>query len=120
MRFLLDENTSKSTASFLTQLGHTVFRIKEISPGAEDIKILKLAVEKEASLITLDKDFGELIFKKDKSHKGVFFLRLDDQSAINVIEILKWLLLNYSEDKLENNFVTVIGKEEKFKVRFKK
>lgn len=52
MKFLLDENIGKSVALFLTQLGHTPFRIKKIHPGAEDFQVLELSVEKGAILIT--------------------------------------------------------------------
>lgn len=47
MKFLLDENIGKSVARFLTQLGNTIFRIKEIHSGIEDFKVLELAVEKK-------------------------------------------------------------------------
>ena len=117
MKFLLDENTSKGTAFFLTRLGHTTFRIKQINPGMEDFEILKLAVEKEATLITLDKDYGELVFKESMSHQGVILLRLDDQTEENVTRALTWLLSCYSEEKFKN-FVTVTEKYGKFKARF--
>src|SRR3989337_1395834 len=84
MKFLLDENIGKSVAYLLTQLGYTAFRIKEIHSGLEDVKVLELAVDKEAILITLDKDYGELIFKEGKFHKGVIFLRPEDQTSSNI------------------------------------
>lgn len=120
MKFLLDENTSKATAQFLIQLGHTTFRIKEIHPGLEDFLVLELAVEKEAIIVTLDKDYGELIFKEGRLHTGVFFLRLEDQTEENVIKVLNWLLSRYSEAKLRRNFVTVTERDGKFKVRLTK
>lgn len=119
MKFLLDENLGKSLALFLTHLEHTVFRIKNIYPGAEDFEVLDLAVEKNAVLVTLDKDYGELIFKEGKSHTGVIFLRLEDQTLVNTQRVVKWLLSDY-EDKLENSFTTVTEKDGKLKVRFRK
>ena len=119
MKFLLDENIGKSTAQFLTQLGHTAFRIKIISPGMEDYQVLEWAVEKEAILITLDKDYGQLICKYGKSHKGVIFLRLKDQSSGNITKVLAWLLATYPVENFPENFVTVTEKYGKFKARFK-
>lgn len=120
MKFLLDENISKSVALFLTQLGHTTFRIKKIYPGAEDFQVLELAIEKEAILITLDKDYGELVFKEGRLHTGIVFLRLDDQTISNVKRVIIWFLSKYPEDKIMNKFAVVIVKEGKLKVRFKK
>lgn len=118
MKFLLDENIGKNIASFLTQSGHKALRIKKIYPGAGDIQVLELAVEEEAFLITLDKDFGELIFKRGKSHTGVIFLRLEDQTVENTKRVIKWLLSHYHH-RIENSFTTVTEKEGKLKVRFK-
>jgi len=120
MKFLLDENTSKLTAKFLTQLGHTVLRVKEINPGMEDYQVLELAVKKQAIIITLDKDYGELIFKESRSHNGVIFLRLENQSQDNTINTLRWLLSISSDKKLVNKFVTVTEKDGRLKVRFDK
>ncbi len=118
MKFILDENIGKKVAYFLTELGHTVFRIRELNPGIEDFEVLELAIEKTSVLITLDKDFGELIFKEGKLHKGIIFLRLDDETQTNTIKVLTWLLSIYSEHELTGNFVTVTEKEDKFRVRF--
>lgn len=117
-KFLLDENIGKSVALFLTQFGHTVYRIKKIHPGAEDFQVLDLAVEKYAILITLDRDFGELIFKERKPHTGVIFLRLDDQRLSNIKRALSWFLSIYPEHKIENSFTVIIEKMGKFKARF--
>ena len=120
MKFLLDENISKNVAQFLTQLGHTAFRVKLINPGIEDYQVLRLANEKEAILITLDKDYGELIFKHGKSHKGVIFLRLENQTSENTIKVLAWLLSTYPVEKFQHNFVTTVEKDGRFKTRLQK
>jgi predicted nuclease of predicted toxin-antitoxin system len=120
MKFLLDENTSKLTAKFLTQLGHTVLRVKEIDPGMEDYQVLELAVNEQAIIITLDKDYGELIFKEGKLHSGVLFLRLENQTQDNTINTLRWFLSFYSDKRLINKFVTVTEKQGKLTVRFNK
>ncbi|MDP3973303.1 MAG: DUF5615 family PIN-like protein [Candidatus Daviesbacteria bacterium] len=120
MKFLLDENISKLTAKFLTQLGHIVLRVKEINPGMEDYQVLELAVNERSIIVTLDKDYGELIFKEGKPHSGVLFLRLENQTQDNTINTLRWFLSIYSDKKLINKFVTVTEKQGKLAVRFKK
>ena len=120
MKFLLDENISKSVALFLNQLGHQIFRIKEINPGAEDFQVLGLALRNQAILITLDKDYGELVFKKGKIHRGVILLRLEDQTTGRVEKALLWLLSAYYEEKIIGKFVVVTEKARIFKARFDK
>lgn len=119
MKFLLDENISKSLAQFLAQHGHTVLRIKEIDPGAEDFQVLELAIEKDAILVTLDKDFGELIFKEGKLHKGIIFLRLDDQTPNNTQRALSWFLSTYPNHKVIDNFAVITQIDSRFRARFR-
>lgn len=119
MRFLLDENIGKKVAVFLRSLGYSVSRIRKISPGITDIEVLELAVSQKAILITSDKDFGELIFKRKKLYSGVIFLRLKNQISDNEIHALRYIL---SENKhLEGNFVVITEIKSKpwFKFRIK-
>ncbi len=58
---------------------------------------------------TNDKDFGELVFRMRKAHKGVVLLRLEDERFENKIAVLHRLLEAYS-DKLASNFVVVTEK----------
>src|SRR3990172_5881378 len=118
MKFLLDENIGKSIARFLVQLGYTTLRVKEIHSGLEDFKVLELAVEQETIVITLDKDYGELVFKEGKFHRGVIFLRLEDQTSSNIQRALSWFLTVYSKDRIGNYFAVVTEKMSKFKTRF--
>jgi predicted nuclease of predicted toxin-antitoxin system len=43
----------------------------------QDGDILSLAVEQKAMVITMDKDFGELVYNSGLEHSGVLLLRLD-------------------------------------------
>lgn len=120
MRFTLDENIGKKVAYFLTALEHTVFRIREINPGIEDFEVLEFAIEKTSIVITLDKDYGYLVFKEAKPHKGIIFLRLEDETQENTIKVLTWLFSSYEKEQIINTFVTVTEKDGKFKARFNK
>lgn len=42
-----------------------------------DAKVLNIAFEREALLLTEDKDFGELTFRLKLPNKGVLLIRLD-------------------------------------------
>ncbi len=55
-------------------------------------------------VITNDKDFGMLVFKKGKGHRGVIFLRLQRESTENKIETIK-KVLEQCREKLSYSFI---------------
>ncbi len=69
-----------------------------------DDEVIEKAFTEDWILITNDKDFGEMVFRERREHKGVIFLRLEDERAANKIAVLQRLLENYAE-KLPKQFV---------------
>lgn len=106
MRFLVDECTGSKVAAWLRELNHEVFSIFDEEPEMTDDDVLAKASAENWILRTIDKDFGEMIFRGRRSHNGVVFLRLDDERASNKIKVLGQLLENYAE-KLPEKFITV-------------
>ena len=70
----------------------------------DDDAILEKAVVENRILITNDKDFGEMVFRGRKVHKGIILLRLENERTVNKIDLLKRLLEQYA-DRLAGNFV---------------
>jgi predicted nuclease of predicted toxin-antitoxin system len=64
LRFLANENFPGDAVKALTRIGHDVAWILKAAPGSSDEEVLKRAMEEERILITFDKDFGELAFKR--------------------------------------------------------
>jgi len=106
MRFLIDECTGPSVAHWLQDQGHEVFSIYENARGLDDEDILQYAYDNNYILITNDKDFGDLVFRQKKFHRGIIIFRLSDERPANKIFILEHLLEKFS-DKLKNKFTTV-------------
>lgn len=106
MRFLADECTGTAVARWLQKNGHDVFSVYDQARGMSDDKIIDKAFSEEWVLITNDKDFGEMIYREKKAHKGIILLRLDDERAMNKISVIKRLLEDYF-DQITNNFVVV-------------
>ncbi len=69
----------------------------------EDSKILQLAVEKQRIVITMDKDFGELVHRVNKPHAGVLLLRLENASGKEKARVLDKILTQHGE-KLDGRF----------------
>jgi predicted nuclease of predicted toxin-antitoxin system len=114
MRFLIDESTGISVANYLRSEGHDVLAVVESMPQADDSTILERAVEEERILISNDKDFGDLVYRRLRGHKGVVLLRLKEDSARNRVRVMQLLLERYS-DRLEDNFTVVT--EEAVRIR---
>jgi predicted nuclease of predicted toxin-antitoxin system len=92
---------------------HEVFSVFEEAQGMTDDDILSKAVSENWVLVTNDKDFGEMVFRERRQHRGVVFLRLDDERIANKIEVLRRLMENYSE-QLSDRFVVVTEKQVRF------
>ena len=91
MKFMVDECTGPTVAKWLVHQGHDVVSVFDAARGSEDDHILEWAVREDRVLITIDKDFGELIFREKKPHRGIVLLRLNDQSPANSIAALERL-----------------------------
>lgn len=113
MRFLVDENTGVVVSRWLRSLGHDVFSVYEEARGTDDDIILQKAFDENWILITSDKDFGEKVYRDNQPHRGVIFLRLEDERSANKVAVLQCLLESYS-DQIVDNFVVATEKRVRF------
>jgi predicted nuclease of predicted toxin-antitoxin system len=113
MRFLVDECTGPSVAAWLHRQGHEVFSVFDEARGIEDNDVIEKAYNENWILITNDKDFGEKVYRERQPHRGVIFMRLEDERAANKIEVLRRLLERYA-DKLADRLVVVTDTQVRF------
>jgi predicted nuclease of predicted toxin-antitoxin system len=78
---LCDEGVDRPIVDALRSAGHDVQYIAESDPSITDEEVLELANGLGAVLVTLDKDFGELVFRQGRVTSGVLLLRLLGLSA---------------------------------------
>ncbi len=114
MRFIIDESTGFGVARFLQAEGHDVLIVAETMPEADDVAILQLAWAEERIVITNDKDFGELIFRRQESHHGVVLLRLQDESGSNRVQVVAALMAQYGS-QLSGRFAVVTERKIRFR-----
>ena len=77
MRFVANENVTRTVITTLRAQGHDVLAIKESFVGAKGEDILARAQAEQRIVLTHDKDFGELAFRIGLSAEcGVILLRL--------------------------------------------
>lgn len=101
--FIVDVGVGKAIENWLFNENYKVISIRDLNPEMQDEVIIELAVKEDAIIITMDKDFGELIYKENKNHKGILLLRLEDAVAeekLAVIQNIFPIRLN----KIKNNF----------------
>ncbi len=114
MRFLVDECTGPAVARWLREeREHEVFSTFDDSPGATDDALIAKAVAEDWILITNDKDFGEKVYRERRAHRGVIFLRLQNERSAVKIDVLRKLLDLYA-DRLAGQFVVVTEKQVRF------
>lgn len=89
MIFVLDEGVSRQVADALRNGGHEVVRVWETTPSVADEVILAIANEREALIVTQDKDFGELVYRQRLATAGVVLLRLAGLSQSKRAEIVR-------------------------------
>ena len=75
MRFLADEGCDFAVVRALRRAGHDVVAVLERCPGAEDERVIELAVAEARILLTEDKGFGELVYARARTSGGVIFVR---------------------------------------------
>ena len=77
MNLFADENVDRGMVERLRQDGHAVAWVAELSPGISDEEVLRLSSQAGAVLVTEDKDFGELVYRRGLGHAGVVLVRLE-------------------------------------------
>jgi predicted nuclease of predicted toxin-antitoxin system len=114
MRFIVDESTGSGVARFLQSEGHDVLIVAEEMFQADDLTILQRAFDEQRIVVTNDKDFGELIFRRLEPHYGVVLLRLQDESGPNRIQVMTALMAQYAA-QLSGKFTVVTEQKIRFR-----
>lgn len=106
MKFLADENIEKPIVDFLRTRGIDVMYVADEGPGSSDDEVFALAKHLNRILITNDRDFGEIAFRRKEISAGIVLMRFSSESMKKKIETLKHLLQHHSR-KLAYHFTVV-------------
>ena len=92
LSLLADENIDQRLVSSLRLAGIFVYSVAESSPGITDEEVMRLSENLSAMILTDDKDFGEIVFRKQRSCRGIVLLRLTgvdySRKADHVIKVI--------------------------------
>lgn len=103
LKFILDVGVGNKTLGYLRSHGFDVISIIDLDPSMPDADILSIAEKQERMVITMDKDFGELVYRSGQVHKGVLLLRLEDANGDEKAKIVHQILEGFS-DQIEGKF----------------
>jgi predicted nuclease of predicted toxin-antitoxin system len=89
MVILADENFHGDAVYALRERGHDVVWVLELSAGISDEEVLALAQREKRMLVTFDKDFGELAFRKRlPASSGIILFRVTPRNPAHVVNIV--------------------------------
>ena len=99
--FLIDEDMPRSTAKVLRASGYSADDVRDIGlRGHEDDEVYGYSQVHEATLVTADKDFSNILRFPLGTHHGIIVLRVPDELSTN--DVNQELLRALSELKGEN------------------
>jgi predicted nuclease of predicted toxin-antitoxin system len=107
VKFLVDRCAGRRLADWLRAEGHDVIESRERGPDPGDRVLLEWAAREERILVTIDTDFGELVFREGSPHCGI--VRLPDVPAKQRIELMAQVLERYGQGIEAAMIVTVRG-----------
>jgi predicted nuclease of predicted toxin-antitoxin system len=82
MKFVADENFPRAALRLLRQSGFDIASIAESHPGLPDTEVLAVASAEGRTLLTFDKDFGDLAFRQGlPASCGVILFRVGSLSS---------------------------------------
>jgi predicted nuclease of predicted toxin-antitoxin system len=74
MNLVADEGVDRQIVEQLRLAGHDVVYVAELAPSISDDEVLQQANDRQAILVTIDKDFGELVFRLNRVVAGVILI----------------------------------------------
>ncbi len=107
MRFFIDRCAGTRIAAWLRAQGHDVIESHILGSDPGDRALLEHAARDSRVLITIDTDFGQLVFLHKLRHAGL--IRLPDVPWMTRIEILRDILDRFDKELEAGAIVTVRG-----------
>jgi predicted nuclease of predicted toxin-antitoxin system len=101
MRFVADECLDGRIIKRLIADGHELVVIRAELTGRTDADVLRIAQERNALLITEDKDFGELVFRLRAIHAGVVLVRMPGSPGAVQAELVSQAIRTRGKDLLK-------------------
>jgi len=114
LKFLVDVGVGKKVEEYLLEKRYDTKSVRSLDQKMPDQEIIRLAALEKRIVITMDKDFGELVYHSGMDHCGILLLRLEDATGSEKQQVIAKILAKYA-DNMKNNFC--VYQNEKFRFR---
>jgi predicted nuclease of predicted toxin-antitoxin system len=112
MKLLLDENLPVGLDQKLQNVG---CNIKRVISGSTDVEVSILAKSEQRTLLTLDKDFANILVYPPRNYFGIICLRIPSPSIEEILKILKVIFKHFNQETIKGKLV--IAGPSRFRVR---
>lgn len=102
---MTDRCAGRRLAQWLRANGHDVLEAQSLGPDPGDRALLEYAAAERRIFITIDKDYGELIFLHRAAHCGL--IRLPDLEMSQRIALVEELIRDYRQELEEGAVITI-------------
>ena len=114
LKFLVDVGVGKKVEEYLLGKSYDTKAVRSIDQRMPDQEIIRLAALENRIVITMDKDFGELVYHSGMDHCGILLLRLEDASGSEKRQVIDEILTKHA-DNIKNNFCVYQNKKFRFR-----
>lgn len=106
MKLYLDQMFRVDLAELLRSEGHDVLRSAEAGQStADDAEILRRAIDKGRTLVTLDEHFGDWAVLPLDRHPGVIRLKTYPTTTANAAKLLLPFLAAHDQEEFRNHLI---------------
>ena len=114
MKFLVDVGVGKKVEEYLSENRYDMKAVRSLDQRMPDQEIIRLAALEKRIVITMDKDFGELVYHSGMDHCGILLLRLEDATGSEKQQVIEKIITKYA-DNIENHFCVYQNKKFRFR-----
>ena len=114
LKFLVDVGVGKKVEEYLLEKRYDTKAVRLLDPRMPDQEIIRLAALEKRIVITMDKDFGELVYHSRMDHCGILLLRLEDATGSEKLQVIAKILAKYA-DNIKNNFCVYQNRKFRFR-----
>lgn len=110
LRFLVDVNAGFAIATALRDAGHDVLFAGDLDWRMPDVELLSLAHRQQRIVLTMDTDFGEMVYGSGLPHAGILLLRMPGANRLERIQVIQEIIDRYGDQLLGHFCVYRQGK----------
>ena len=114
LTFLVDVGVGKNVEEYLLEKSYDIKAVRSLDQRMPDQEIIRLAALEKRIVITMDKDFGELVYHSGLEHCGVLLLRLEDATGLEKQQVIAKILAQHA-DNIKNHFCVYQNKKFRFR-----